>query len=186
MRLQQRLLCFVPELEPCSQPCGSFCSLLSQQLVSLLTPICLVMPCLSPPASPEPPPPLGILSLQVKFLFGYSQYTIPSKTGNPKDAKKVTFPRHDPIQEQLHDLLGPEWTPYFHWREFIMGGAFIVILLSMKYVGKRFPRYVWCTSAASKSCMHLPHSHSILLKLLHVLCISAAAVPSHSASVILH
>ncbi|KAL3138605.1 hypothetical protein ABBQ32_006371 [Trebouxia sp. C0010 RCD-2024] len=77
---------------------------------------------------------------QVKFLFGYSQYTIPSKTGNPKDAKKVTFPRHDPIQEQLHDLLGPEWTPYFHWREFVMGGAFIVILLSMKYIGKRFPR----------------------------------------------
>lgn len=75
---------------------------------------------------------------QVKFIFGYSQYVIPA-TATAK-AKTVTFPRHDPIHEQLGNLLGHEWTPYFHWREFIMGGAFIFILIGMKYLGRRFPR----------------------------------------------
>lgn len=76
--------------------------------------------------------------MQVKYLFGYSQYVIPA-TASAK-AKTVTYPRHDPIHEQLGDLFGQEWTPYFHWREFVMGGAFLVILLSMKEIGKRYPR----------------------------------------------
>lgn len=85
--------------------------------------------------------------MQVKYLFGYSQYVVPG-TATAK-AQTVTYPRHDPIHEQLGDLLGPEWTPYFHWREFIMGGAFIVILLAMKFIGKRFPRYESCTNYKS-------------------------------------
>lgn len=76
--------------------------------------------------------------MQVKFIFGYSQYVIPAH-GTTK-AKTVTYPRHDPIQQQLSDLFGKTWTPYFHWREFIMGGAFIVILIGMRTIGKRFPR----------------------------------------------
>lgn len=76
--------------------------------------------------------------LQVKYLFGYSQYVIPA-TATAK-AKTVTFPRHDPIHKQLGDLFGHEWTPFFHWREFIMGGAFLVIILSMKEIGRRYPR----------------------------------------------
>lgn len=78
------------------------------------------------------------MCVQVKYLFGYSQYVIPA-TANAK-AQIVTYPRHDPVHEQLGDLLGQEWTPYFHWREFIMGGAFIIILVAMKYIGKRYPK----------------------------------------------
>lgn len=78
------------------------------------------------------------MCVQVKYLFGYSQYVIPA-TATAK-AQTVTYPRHDPVHEQLGDLLGQEWTPYFHWREFIMGGAFIIILVAMKYIGKRYPK----------------------------------------------
>ena len=78
----------------------------------------------------------------MKYIFGYSQYIIPAtKTAK---AKTVSFPRHDPIHEQLRDLLGHTWRPYFHWREFLMGGAFIVILVAMKHIGRRWPR---CDSA---------------------------------------
>ena len=78
--------------------------------------------------------------LQVKFIFGYSQYVIPANTATKTAAKTVTYPRHDPIHQQLGDLFGHTWTPYFHWREFIMGGAFIVILIAMRSIGKRYPR----------------------------------------------
>ncbi|DBA70951.1 TPA: hypothetical protein ACH3X2_011394 [Trebouxia sp. C0005] len=77
---------------------------------------------------------------QVKYIFGYSQYVIPA-TKTVK-AQTVTFPRHDPIHEQLRDLLGHQWRPYFHWREFIMGGTFIVILIAMKHIGRRWPKYL--------------------------------------------
>ena len=76
--------------------------------------------------------------MQVKYIFGYSQYVIPA-TKTVK-AQTVTFPRHDPIHEQLRDLLGHQWRPYFHWREFIMGGTFIVILIAMKHIGRRWPK----------------------------------------------
>ena len=78
------------------------------------------------------------LRVQVKYIFGYSQYVVPA-TKTVK-AHTVTFPRHDPIQEQLRDLLGHQWTPYFHWREFIMGGTFLVILIAMKHIGRRYPK----------------------------------------------
>lgn len=74
----------------------------------------------------------------MKYIFGYSQYVIPA-TKTVK-AQTVTYLRHDPIQEQLHDLFGSQWTPYFHWREFIMGGTFIVILIAMKHIGRRYPK----------------------------------------------
>ena len=78
------------------------------------------------------------LRVQVKYIFGYSQYVVPA-TKTVK-AHTVTFPRHDPIQEQLRDLLGHQWTPYFHWREFVMGGTFLVILIAMKHIGRRYPK----------------------------------------------
>ena len=90
----------------------------------------------------------SICQIQVKYIFGYSQYVIPeTKTAK---AKTITFPRHDPIQEQLRDLLGHEWTPYFHWREFIMGSAFIFILLAMKFIGQRYPRSASCATCSRK------------------------------------
>ena len=35
------------------------------------------------------------------------------------------------------DLLGPTWTPYFLWREFVMGAVWLIILFTMKEIGKR-------------------------------------------------
>ena len=41
---------------------------------------------------------------------------------------------------QLYDLLGPEWRPYFQWREFLMGVIWVAMLLIMKDIGKRYTK----------------------------------------------
>lgn len=76
------------------------------------------------------------LYLQVKNIFGYSRRPNPDSTSELK-LPQISFPRHDPVQLQLKDLLGPIWTPYFQWREFVMGLAWLAILFTMKEVGKR-------------------------------------------------
>ncbi|KAK9809119.1 hypothetical protein WJX72_009585 [[Myrmecia] bisecta] len=87
---------------------------------------------------------------QCKLIFGYNTrpkpgYVAPNpcpKKGCPK-VPTISFPRHDPIQEQLHDLFGETWTPYFKWREFVMGMSWIILLLTMKTVGKRYHKLRW-------------------------------------------
>ena len=49
----------------------------------------------------------------------------------------MSFPRQDGIQLQLGTIFNPNWTATFKWREFIMGGTFLVILLLFKTLGKR-------------------------------------------------
>ena len=49
----------------------------------------------------------------------------------------MTFPRQDGIQLQLGTIFSHNWTATFKWREFIMGGTFLVILLLFKTLGKR-------------------------------------------------
>ena len=73
---------------------------------------------------------------QVKSIFGYSRRPNPASTDILK-LPQISFPRHDPVHEQLKDLLGPIWTPYFQWREFVMGLAWLILLFTMKEVGKR-------------------------------------------------
>ena len=73
---------------------------------------------------------------QVKLIFGYSRRPDPASTDILK-LPPISFPRHDPVNMQLGDLLGPTWTPYFKWREFVMGVAWLTILFTMKEVGKR-------------------------------------------------
>ena len=43
--------------------------------------------------------------------------------------------RHSLFHEQLGDLFGSTWTPYWKWREFIMGISWIAIMLFMKWLG---------------------------------------------------
>ena len=74
--------------------------------------------------------------MQVKSIFGYSRRPNPASTDILK-LPQISFPRHDPVHEQLKDLLGPTWTPYFQWREFVMGMAWLILLFTMKEVGKR-------------------------------------------------
>ena len=74
--------------------------------------------------------------MQVKSIFGYSKRPNPASTDILK-LPQISFPRHDPVHEQLKDLLGPTWTPYFQWREFVMGLAWLILLFTMKEVGKR-------------------------------------------------
>jgi hypothetical protein len=72
----------------------------------------------------------------VKLIFGYSRRPNPASTDILK-LPPISFPRHDPVHLQLQDLLGPTWTPYFQWREFLMGAVWLIILFTMKEVGKR-------------------------------------------------
>eukprot|EP00668_Euglena_longa_P041055 GGOE01054024.1.p1 GENE.GGOE01054024.1~~GGOE01054024.1.p1 ORF type:complete len:808 (+),score=197.50 GGOE01054024.1:117-2426(+) len=46
----------------------------------------------------------------------------------------VSFPRDDPIYLQLGNLLGSEWTPYFQWREFVMGFSCLVFILALRRI----------------------------------------------------
>ena len=78
----------------------------------------------------------GACCLQVKLIFGYSRRPNPASTDILK-LPPISFPRHDPVHLQLQDLLGPMWTPYFQWREFVMGAVWLIILFTMKEVGKR-------------------------------------------------
>ena len=73
---------------------------------------------------------------QVKAIFGYSKRPNPDSTDILK-LPPISFPRHDPVQAQLKDLLGPTWTPYFQWREFVIGLAWLILLFTMKEIGKR-------------------------------------------------
>lgn len=74
---------------------------------------------------------------QVKFLFGYNTRPDPNSTAVLK-LPSISFPRHDPIYQQLNDLFGPIWTPYFKWREFVMGISWIFLLQLMKQIGQRY------------------------------------------------
>ena len=78
-----------------------------------------------------------LTAVQVKFLFGYSTRPDPASTAVLK-LPSITFPRHDPIHEQLGDLFGSTWTPYFKWREFVMGLCWIILLQTMKQIGQRY------------------------------------------------
>ncbi|KAK9853863.1 hypothetical protein WJX84_006158 [Apatococcus fuscideae] len=76
---------------------------------------------------------------QVKFLFGYNMRPDPASTAVLK-LPNISFPRHDPIHKQLGDLFGSTWTPYFKWREFVMGLCWIILLQTMKQIGQRYSR----------------------------------------------
>ena len=82
----------------------------------------------------------GFGVLQVKFLFGYNTRPDPKSNAVLK-LPNISFPRHDPINEQLSDLFGSTWTPYFKWREFVMGISWIILLQLMKFLGQRY-KYV--------------------------------------------
>ena len=75
-----------------------------------------------------------LLLVQVKSIFGYQSRPNP---GNSPILKlpSLSFPRHDPVYEQLGDLFGSTWTPYFQWRELVMGLCWIGLLLTMKHIG---------------------------------------------------
>lgn len=77
-----------------------------------------------------------LVRVQVKSILGYSRRPNPASTDILK-LPQISFPRHDPVHEQLKDLLGPTWTPYFQWREFVMGLCWLILLFTMKEVGKR-------------------------------------------------
>ncbi|KAK9915884.1 hypothetical protein WJX75_005651 [Coccomyxa subellipsoidea] len=83
---------------------------------------------------------------QVKSIFGYSRRSDPDSTDILK-LPQISFPRHDPVQEQLKDLFGPIWTPYWQWREFVMGISWLILLFTMKEVGKRNKRLVYVRAA---------------------------------------
>lgn len=72
--------------------------------------------------------------MQVKSIFGYSSRPNPANTAILK-LPSLSFPRHDPVYQQLGDLFGPTWTPYFQWRELVMGLCWIFLLLAMKKIG---------------------------------------------------
>ena len=76
--------------------------------------------------------------MQCKYLLGYNSRPNPASSDILK-LPAMSFPRHDPVNLQLHDLLGPTWTPYFKWREFVMSVGWITILMVMKNVGKSNP-----------------------------------------------
>lgn len=70
---------------------------------------------------------------QTKFFFGYNTYSYVQN----KKTITVNFPRQDGIQLQLGTIFNHNWIATFKWREFIMGGTFLVILLLFKTLGKR-------------------------------------------------
>lgn len=72
--------------------------------------------------------------MQVKAMFGYTSRPNPANTAILK-LPALQFPRHDPVHKQLGDLFGSTWTPYFQWRELIMGLSWIFLLLAMKHIG---------------------------------------------------
>ncbi len=78
----------------------------------------------------------------MKSIFGYGKRPNPASTDILK-LPQISFPRHDPVHEQLKDLLGPTWTPYFQWREFVMGLAWLILLFTMKELGKRNKCTLW-------------------------------------------
>lgn len=86
--------------------------------------------------SPHSAEVLDFVSRQVKSIFGYSKRPDPDSTDILK-LPQISFPRHDPVQEQLKDLFGPIWTPYWQWREFVMGLSWLILLFIMKEIGKR-------------------------------------------------
>eukprot|EP00667_Euglena_gracilis_P002370 EG_transcript_2371 len=55
-------------------------------------------------------------------------------------ATSVSFPRDDPIYLQLRSLLGSEWTPYFQWREFVMGFSCLVFIMAFRRITALHPR----------------------------------------------
>jgi len=67
---------------------------------------------------------------QAKYLFGYNTRPGP----NPGDSM-IGFPRVDPIHLQISALLSPDWLPYFHWREFVMGSCWIAFIIGMRRLG---------------------------------------------------
>lgn len=75
--------------------------------------------------------------LQVKFIFGYNSRPNPANT-TYLTLPSISFPRHNPIHEQLADLFGGTWTPYFAWREFAMGACWLVLLFTMRYFGQKY------------------------------------------------
>ncbi|KAK9802855.1 hypothetical protein WJX73_009168 [Symbiochloris irregularis] len=76
---------------------------------------------------------------QVKFIFGYNSRPNPDNTPY-LTLPSISFPRHSPIQEQLGDLLGGTWTPYFAWREFVMGVSWLILLFAMRYFGQKYKK----------------------------------------------
>lgn len=79
-------------------------------------------------------------SIQVKSIFGYNTRPNPGNSSILK-LPNLSFPRHDPVHEQLSDLFGNTWLPYWKWREFLMGISWIILLQVMKTVGN-WNRYV--------------------------------------------
>lgn len=92
---------------------------------------------------------------QMKYIFGYSTHPVASNatkilanathlfnatnvsklvnaTKNATKAKTVSFPRNDPLHEQLADLFSAEWLPYFRWQEFAMGISWIIFILGSR------------------------------------------------------
>ncbi|EIE25728.1 sulfate permease [Coccomyxa subellipsoidea C-169] len=78
---------------------------------------------------------------------------------------QISFPRHDPVQEQLKDLFGPTWTPYWQWREFLMGACWLILLFTMKEVGKRNKRLVYVRAAGPLTVTVLSIAISNIFKL---------------------
>ena len=75
-----------------------------------------------------------MLCCRSSHFFGYNTRPNPGNSAILK-LPTLSFPRHDPVYEQLGDLLGSTWTPYFQWRELIMGLSWIFLLLVMKHIG---------------------------------------------------
>lgn len=71
--------------------------------------------------------------MQFKSFMGYNRRPNPLGKSHPP----ISFPRDDPVNLQLRNLFGPDWIPYFQWREMVMGVAFLALLLTMKELGKR-------------------------------------------------
>ena len=95
---------------------------------------------------------------QVKFIFGYNSRPNPANTPF-LTLPAISFPRHNPIHEQLGDLFGSTWTPYFKWREFVMGACWLIILFSMRWAGNRYKCVALQLLQAAVKCLPAPELH---------------------------
>lgn len=85
---------------------------------------------------------------QMRYLFGYDARRNPAWTASsPKSVPQyLPFPRgqaDDRLINQVKNLFSREWLAVFKWRDFVMGLAWIALLLAMKEVGKRSKRLVF-------------------------------------------
>lgn len=85
---------------------------------------------------------------QMRHLFGYDHRPNPAWTpaSPPNVTQYLPFPRgqaDDRVVNQVKNLFSPEWLAMFKWRDFVMGLAWVALLLAMKAVGKRSKRLVW-------------------------------------------